>query len=319
MKRLLAVPARRCRALVLFPLVSTLVWVGMLAACGGGDMPAVMATPTATTTPPPASPAPAVITCTPPPEGPPPVASELAATGRLAAVGGTIAGRADASFILFTKRSIWTEGQTLDRVMAYGPDLAASPVISGYIESSLGGYWCSSPDLTPYNGYDYPLQTHTYLHTTSGSPAPTISGSIRYPSATYAFSGGPLPGVASSYLFGQAASIADVAGSWSLHDSQGRALALTVADNGALTGSYRGCTLNGTLGPDPKIAGQFDLYFEPREIYCLGPASANGGAYPWNGLVIAYPLASGGWQMLLWAESTDSWEWHGLALAIGRR
>ncbi|HZT56324.1 MAG TPA: hypothetical protein VFA35_08870 [Burkholderiaceae bacterium] len=234
-------------------------------------------------------------------------------------MGGTIPGRADPSFILLAIRSMGSTDSKVqyDRMLVYGPDLAASSAISGYIYAGGDG-WCSSPDPTTYNGRDQGRRAGepVYLRTTADARAPMVSGSVRYRAATYALSGGPLPGVASGYTFAQPANIADIAGDWKLTDGAGNAFALTVGSSGSVFGSYRGCDLSGALQPDPTGVNQFALQFRVASGGC---SSLQGHAgYPYQGPILAYPLAAGGWQMLMWAEWTDGWDWDGL-LAVGRR
>ena len=84
--------------------------------------------------------------CDTPPEGMQPFATVQAA------VGGTIIGRADPSFILLQAPD--TVGRGFDRWLIYGPDLAHAPVITGVIYSS-GGVSCNSNDRTAVNGRDW--------------------------------------------------------------------------------------------------------------------------------------------------------------------
>ncbi len=261
-------------------------WLAMalaafVAACGGGGDDAL----------PPPPPPPPPPECALPPEGlQPPMTS-------LFAVGGTISGRANPSFILLT----FPGSTSSTRFMVYGPDLAASATLSGHV-GAQDQYWCSGADSTPYNGYDVPPGMYPdpdgriYLLTMVDPQAATVSGSIRYPSASFTLSGSSLPGAAAGYSFNRAANIADVAGNWSLNELGGGNVALSLGSDGRVSGA-----ISGSLHPHTAGVNMFDLTLD-----YLG-----GGG-------LAYPLATGQWQLLLW------W-WHAgpmedlFSVAIGRR
>lgn len=200
--------------------------------------------------------------------------------------------------------------------MAYGPDLAASSAISGYVYSESS--WCSESNAVWYNGWDSGAAGgRVFLRTSIDASIPVVLGSIRYESASYSLGGGPLPGAASAYTFWSAARLADVEGNWDLVDAGGRAFTLGVAADGSLTGNYRGCEVSGSLQPDASGVGQFHLWFAPLDSTCPGLAVFAGR--PYAGAVLAYPLRAGGWQALLWAFSTDYWDYLDEVVAIGRR
>ncbi len=269
-----------------------------LAACGGGGD--ATSSPSGTST----------STCAAPAEG-----SQPAAAGP-AVVGGTIAGRADSSFILFN-------ASNAERIMVYGPDLAAAPVISGYVQAETHAHCVFGPsgaDMGAYNGGDTSARRYdpVYLRTTVDPSVPMISGSIRYlDGATYVLSGGPLPGAASTFAVGMSARVADVAGDWRLTDLYGNVVALTVGADGGLSGHYLGCAFTGALRPAAAGMSQFDVQFSPLDASCWVPVADT----PFWGLAIAYPLAAGGWQMLLRALASPKnyIDDAPSLLAIGRR
>jgi hypothetical protein len=282
--------------------------VGLVACGGGGGSPVPPPVQSAPSPPPPSSPPPSACATNPPPEGFQPFATAPAA------VGGTIADRSNPSFILMNVPAVWqsSPGQYA-RVMAYGPDLAASSVIGGHVYSENS--WCSDSNAVWYNGWDSgSAGGRVFLRTSIDASVPTVSGSIRYASASYSLGGGPLPGAASTYTFWSAARLADVEGSWDLAEAGGRMFKIAVAADGSLTGNYRGCDVSGTLRPDASGVGQFDLWFAPLESMCPGLAGR-----PYAGAVLPYPLQAGGWQALLWAFSTDYWDLWDEVAAIGRR
>ncbi|HWH81742.1 MAG TPA: hypothetical protein VNU71_05850 [Burkholderiaceae bacterium] len=211
-------------------------------------------------------------------------------------MGGTISGRANPSFILLNS----PDPTSPARLMVYGPDLAVSATLGGYV-SAGDRYRCSAIDPTPYNGVDALAGDidggeSVYLLTRVDQPAATVSGSIRYRSATYSLSGSSLPGAAAGYSFNRAASVADVAGNWSLNELGGGTIALSIGSDGRVSGA-----ISGLLRPHAAGVNMFEL------------------ALPYlGGRALAYPLATGQWQLLLW------W-WHAgpmedlFSVAIGRR
>jgi hypothetical protein len=232
-----------------------------------------------------------------------------------AAVGGAIAGRADPSFILLQVPD--GVGRGFDRIMVYGPDLAAASVISGVIYAS-GGFWCGGSDTTAYNGRDHSARNDVavYLRTDIGGGAGTSTllegASIRYPIDTYALVPASLPGIAPAKALAPAL-LAHAVGSWALIDRRGTDMALDVAANGAFTLRYRGCTLNGAL----RVAdgGLYAATARHDQASCTGFWAHD---LPYEGVVLAYPLASGAWQMVVALSTNNGVDFDEL-LAIGRR
>jgi hypothetical protein len=297
-------PGRRTGPPVLArPWLPMTVLAALLVACGGGgsDAPAVLAAPAAS--PPASAPTATVFNCGSPPEGLQP------ATTNPFALGGTINGRADPSFIILTTpRNIWAGYNTVPygRLLVYGPDLAASAVVSGFIWAG-DPYWCSGAAFAS-NGYDVGPDGdiynsgNIYMRTTVDPPAATVSGSIRYTSATYTLSGGPLPGATVAYSFNRPANVADVVGDWSLKVLGGGTLALTIGGDGTLTGtSSTGEAIAGWLKADAAGINLFDLR--------LGNSL---------GVVLAYPLATGEWQLLMFRQTPGPME-DIPSVAVGRR
>ncbi len=156
----------------ILPLLATLCVLG---GCGGSEVGSTVAPPPLDSA---ASP------CNPAPEG------EQPALGA-AVVGGTIAGRTDPSFVLLVVPIFDQEAH----IMVYGPDLATSASISGFVRAGPG-YGCSSNNRTSYNGNDHGLRATNavYLRTTVDAARQALSGSIRYASATHRISGGAAAG-----------------------------------------------------------------------------------------------------------------------------
>ena len=279
----------RCRGIPFMsrPWAPTAVLALLLVACGGGGTNAVpvLSSPPAAIALPPATAQAATPTCVPQ-EGP------QAATTSPFAVGGTITGRADRSFIMVTVPShVWTNvnPSRYRRLVMYGPDLAASPVISGFVMGS-DEYWCDNS--VAYNGYDvgaggdYFASLPTYLSSTVDAQAATVSGSIRSTSATNALGGGPLPGAAAEYAFNRPAAIAEAVGDWSLKMLGGDTFALSIRSDGTLTETRAGKTVAGLMTPQPAGVNLFFLHTSENV-----------------NVVMVYPLATGGQQMLIFRET----------------
>jgi len=226
------------------------------------------------------------------------------------AVGGTIEGRIDPSFILLAIH--YGLSAPLDtvpsmRLLVYGPDLAASATLAGLVYSTPGDrHWCNgSVSFNAWNtgASDNSYGEEVYLRTTVTLSPPAVSGSIRYrDGTTHTLSGGALPGAAATYSFGQPARLGDISGRWTVSVLGAGSMVMVIGDDGrvsATTGA--GQTLTGVLAPNSSGVGLFDLSFG----FGLGGA-------------LAYPLASGAWQMLLWWWSPGPME-DILSAAIGRR
>jgi hypothetical protein len=250
------------------------------------------------------------LTCETPPKGTQTFATDLAA------VGGTIMGRTDPSFILLQAPDYG--GRGFDRWLIYGPDLAQAPVITGVIYAT-GGVGCDSNDRTAVNGRDWGTGDSVYLRTDigdSGAGATLLDGgSLRLrttPTATYALGPKPLPGITPNYALSPAL-LANAVGSWTLNDKLGVGMSLDVAADGALTVRYRGCSLRGNLRVGDGGIYTVTAGLEPTS--CIG---SQWHGYTYEGVALAYPLAPGGWQMVF-ALSVNNGVDSDDMLALGRR
>jgi hypothetical protein len=303
-------PAPRSAAASALGTATLILLITTVAACGGDGSTASAPQPTAppAAAPPPAAPPP--LTCETPPEGIQPFATVPAA------VGGTIIGRTGPSFILLQAPD--TGGRGFDRWLIYGPDLAQEPVITGVIYAS-GGVACSSNNRTAINGRDWGNGDGVYLRTEigDGGAGATLldGGSLRLrttPTVSYALEPRPLPGIVPNYAISPAL-LANAAGSWTLIDKVGVSMSLDVAADGALTVRYRGCSWKGNLR-----VGDGGLYtvtagLEPSS--CIG---SQWHGYTYEGVALAYPLATGGWQMVFALSVNNGIDSDDL-LALGRR
>lgn len=285
-------------ALTLVPLTGRMTLacaavVFLLAACGGGsdsDSNTPLAGPLGGATSAPG-------TCEAPPEGVQPPATKAVVAG------GTISGAIDPSFIL-------VQPGNGSRLLFYGPDLAASANLRGFIyASSYGG--CSSSDSKTYNGVDRGVdnEERVYLRTTVDSAGSIVSGSIRHPAVTQSISGGPLPGSATTTPAPM--TVDDIQGAWSLMDRFGSGASLMVATDGSVTGTIHSCAFSGAV--QAPTAGEVPLGLTLRRAPCNQTLDL-----PYVGFALAYHLAGGGLQLLIWAEANNGVDFDNV-LAVGRR
>jgi len=273
---------------------------------GGGGSASATAPPAAAPLPD----APPPLTCETPPEGIQPFATVLAA------VGGKIIGRMDPSFILLQAPD--AGGRGFDRWLIYGPDLAEAPVITGVIYAG-GGVGCNSNDRTAVNGRDWGTGDSVYLRTEindSGAGAALLDGgSLRYrttPAVTYPLEPTPLPGIVPNHALSPAL-LANAVGSWSLHDVDGVTVSVDVAADGTFGLRYDSCTYRGNLR-----VGDGGIYTVTAGLEPLSCASSQwqGGTY--EGVALAYPLTTGGWQMVFALSIGNGVDFSEI-LALGRR
>jgi hypothetical protein len=275
--------ARHCfRWLWALPALAT------LAGCGGGGDGASVA------------PAFAAPSCAAPPQ-------TLPVAPGAAAIGGTIARDIDPSFILVSA------GDDKRLVLFYGPDLAAESTVNGMLlvrtdwrSSCWGAIATNAEELGPGRP-----ESHQYAYLYAGlSPAvPVVDGTIRYVDASYSFSGGPIPG--STYDATAPAQIAEVVGDWTMRGLWGEAVTMQIDASGTLRGTMAGAgspicpAFTGSVTP-----GTQGLNLLRLRIECSGTVLP--------GFALAMPLAAGGMQLLVFAESEGGFGTV-FFMAIGRR
>ena len=225
-------------------------------------------------------------------------------------------GRTDSSFILLQAPD--AGGRGFDRWLIYGPDLAQAPVITGVVYAG-GGVWCSNNDPTALNGRDWGTGDAVYLRTEiddSGVGAVLLDGgSLRLrttPTVTYALEPRPLPGIVPDYALAPAL-LANAVGSWTLNDRFGVGMSLDVAADGALTVRYRDCSLRGNMR-----VGDGGLYTVTAVLEPTSCTDSQWSGYPYEGVALAYPLTTGGWQIVLALSINNGVDFDEM-LAVGRR
>lgn len=242
------------------------------------------------------------LVCYPPPEG---RQMEDSARG---AIGGRLTGHPYPSFILLQ------DGSSYGRILVYGPDLAASPTVSGVI---FTGYdWCHPPNVTTYNGRDWPTGEHLYLHAeirdSSGVQELKSGGTLRYDTAVFPLVPAPLPGMAPGLPLPPAA-LANVVGSWMLSQPWGPPATFEVASDGSVAIRWYDCTLSGTIRP--RQGAIFDLTARQDPTSCVNSWAHD---LPYAGIALTYPLESGGWQLLVRLETSNGIDFSSL-IGLGRR
>jgi hypothetical protein len=291
----------------------------LLAACGGGSPPSGVASVTAEALPPcgiegsgahaqgctrgPLIP-PVVVNgasvCTPPPTGPSAPAGPLV-------IGGNLTGRPGTPSFIYV-----AQGDGKHPLVVYGPELATSPTITGFIRAGLDGISCSSVDLTTVNGRELGLHVDqtVYLQVSATTRPPSLSGSLRDKAGTYALTASGISG--SSYDMSVPATVASAAGSWILSDVKGSRVGLAVDSAGNVTGDY-GCPFTGVLSPSPESVNL--LRVQLSMTACATGAMLTGTH---EGFALVMPLISGGSQLLIWAETNNGVD-SSYVLAMGRR
>jgi len=180
--------------------------------------------------------------------------------------------------------------------------------IAGFVE---GMGVSNNGSFTSSNAKDFgtsPAQAGTVNATYSASAA-TISGTVSAPGGSVTFSGGPIAG--SLYNYNTPASLATVAGAWTLTDLSGIGLTLNVGAGGAFTASSaQGCNFSGTIAPRASGKNVFNV------TTTFGPAPYGLAGQTATGIAVAYRLASGATQLIVTA--VDSTRTHG-SVAFGTR
>lgn len=129
-------------------------------------------------------------------------------------------------------------------------------LISGFIfgqgTSNNGTYTASVTDINSAAATATGSITATY---TQGS---SISGKLTESSTTITFTGSPNP--SSSYKYNQAATLSEIAGTWSGDALDGLSVTVTINSDGTFSGSdSAGCSFSGTISADSSGKNFFDV------------------------------------------------------------
>jgi hypothetical protein len=286
--------------------MATVLAIGLLAACGGGDdrptgRPAGAAPqPVSQPLPQPAL-APA-FSCTVPPEGvmrvPPP-----------AVMGGQIEGRNDSSFILVSHPVRGTPRA----VLLLGPDLPRQTQLTGVVAAIPEQLFCASDGglfsngVQTLNGAYFGSQI--YLNVEIDPARGAVSGTLRDVGGgdlVQQVSGGPIAGA----LFDPAAppDLAAAAGNWALRDAAGLPGTLSLSADGDVALKLDACSYAGTALPvnglnllDMKLLAQPGCSLDTNQT---------------QGFVVLLPMADGRLLLMLWGVDNG---WGFEVLASGSR
>jgi len=200
----------------------------------------------------------------------------------------------------------------------YGLDTSGPPKVAGVV-SFGSGYTCGSVDPTgARNGRMYsrgesdPNWPLVYVHVALDPAVPSLSGSLRRldePQQTRQLTGGLIPG--STFDVKVKPNLIDIVGGWTMVDPLGNPSAFAIANDGKLTGTYRGCTVDGAVQPSVDGSNLFAVQLRAKPCMALYYLQDS------VGFAVAIPLAAGGTQLLLWAEANNGVAWS-YVLAVGQ-
>ncbi len=197
---------------------------------------------------------------------------------------GSLAGSSSNAFKLLVLEdgSYWT---------IYGRYLSGSFIVDGFIQgtgTSDNGTFASG------NARDFGFAPAlpASINATYDSTAETIAGTASYSAANVTFNGGPAAGAL--YDYSAAASLSTIAGTWSLTESGGETVALSVAANGQFTTvASSGCNMGGSVAPRASGKNVYNVSL----IFGGAPCALPGQAA--TGIAVAYPVGGGRTEMLL--------------------
>lgn len=130
------------------------------------------------------------------------------------------------------------------------------------------------------------------------SPTVSFNGTVTEGTTPFTFTSAPL--AASLYNYKTAASIADIAGAWTMASMQDESFDLTISSAGAVTGtSASGCSLTGTVTPRPSGKNVFNVSLTFGAAPCTAPGQSA------SGIGIQFALADGRHELLVAGTDTD--------------
>jgi hypothetical protein len=191
----------------------------------------------------------------------------------------------------------------------------------------LAGYWVSYNNPARFFQHQEPTRTDTsnglyrgesaFVSTIFDMATPRLSGLIwagMPTTRTVAFGGGPIAG--SSYKFDTPASVGAVEGRWELVDESGNAVAIDIASDGGLKGSYQGCSVAGLVKPSAGGENALIVNFDFRCGPDPQPLPLLNG---FSGFAIALPMSAGGTRLLIFAQAWGEWDGPSTFVAVGQR
>ena len=215
--------------------------------------------------------------------------------------GGTLTGSSSSAFqmLVLENGDVWA---------LYGTQSSTVFGVTGFIQgtgTSLNG----SFDSTNTKDFGFSPARAGTTSAKYDATAKTVSGTIANSGGSVSFSGGPIAG--SLYNYNSPASIATVAGAWSMTGLTNERIALNVAASGAFTASTNfGCNFTGTIAARPSGKNIFNVAI----TFGAAPCALVGQNA--TGIAVVYPLANGQNQLVV--AAVDGTRTYGAA-AFGSR
>ena len=214
--------------------------------------------------------------------------------------GGTLTGSTSNAFDLLVL-------ENGDYWALYGTGSSSTLHIAGFVQGSgvsNNGTFAS----TNAKDFGFSPAVAGMVNATYNATTPSISGTVTNSSGTVRFNGGAVAG--SLYNYNTPASVATIAGAWTLTSIDGSLVTLDVASNGAFTASSGGCSYTGTVAP--RASGK--NVFSVSMTFGAAPCALAGQTA--TGMAVAYPLSNGQTQLVV--AAVDASRSYGAA-AFGTR
>lgn len=165
----------------------------------------------------------------------------------------------------------------------YGLSSSSGLLVAGFLQgqgASNDGSFTSS-NLKDFGAVPPTSGTATATYVVNAS----TSGTAVTTAGSATFSGSPFVG--SAYDYNAPATLSTIAGSWTLAALHGSGVLLTIAADGAFTGTSAGCSFMGTLTPRPSGKNVFSLVLTFGAAPCVRPNDTG------TGVAISYLLSGG--------------------------
>jgi hypothetical protein len=157
----------------------------------------------------------------------------------------------------------------------------------------LAGQATSGNDTLSGSLTDYYYTGQTFSDTLSATDVPgqSVNGTITESGSPISFSGAALP--TSSFNYNTAASVSAISANWNGTLLDGVTTSVSIASNGAVTGSSSGCSFTGTVTADSSGKNFYDVSLTFGASPCAFPNQTA------TGVAIYYLLSDGVTHQLL--------------------
>ena len=197
--------------------------------------------------------------------------------------GGTLTGGTSNAFNLLVL-------ETGEYWALFGTQTASALIVAGFGQG-MGASDNGTFTSTNFRDFSVVPAAAGRVDATYNRSTPSISGSVTVAGSSVGFSGGAIAGTL--YNYDIPASIATISGTWSLTDLAGETVSLGIASTGAFTATSAGCVFTGSVTPRPSGKNVFNVALTFGSAPCvLAGQSA-------TGIAVAYPLATGGTQLIV--------------------